>query len=84
MKFNIPNHVYEILGWFGVVFVVGSYCLLALGILNGNNWPYHALVLVGSVFVTAISLQRRAMQPAVLNACFAALALVALIRIALL
>lgn len=83
MKPDSSNHLLEIAGWIGVIFVLGSYYLLATGIIDGNTWPYHSLVLVGSVFVASISLKRRALQPAVLNICFALMAIVALIRLAL-
>lgn len=75
------SQIYEILGWVGVVFVLGSYALLATNIIDGNSWVYHALVLAGSVFIAVISYIRRVFQPMVLNVCFSLLALVALIRI---
>lgn len=83
MKEKLPaaSQVYEILGWVGVVFVLGSYCLLATGIIDGNSWVYHVLVLTGSVFIAVISYIRRVYQPMVLNICFSVLAIVALVRI---
>lgn len=75
------SQIYEILGWAGVVFVLGSYGLLATNIIDGNSWVYHALVLVGSIFIASISYIRRVFQPMVLNVCFSLLALVALVRI---
>jgi len=83
MKPEALHQMYEVLGWVGVVFVLGSYCLLALGIIDGNSWMYHSLVLAGSAFVAIISYQKRAFQPLVLNAIFALLAIIALIRLAL-
>lgn len=77
------DKILDIAGWVGVVFVLGSYCLLALGIIDGNSWTYHTLVLFGSAFVAAISLKRHAFQPAVLNVAFAALAIMALVRLAI-
>jgi len=82
MKVTAPTpQIYETLGWVGVVFVLGSYCLLATGMIDGNSWVYHVLVLIGSVFIAVISYIRRVFQPMVLNVCFSVLALVALIRI---
>lgn len=75
------NKMYEVLGWVGVVFVLGSYCLLAIGIIDGNSWIYHAMVLAGSSMIAAISLKRRVFQPAVLNLCFSILAVIALLRL---
>lgn len=86
MKENLSaaSQVYEILGWIGVVFILGSYCLLATGMIDGNSWVYHVLVLAGSAFVAAISYKKRICQPMVLNVCFSVLALLALVRIILL
>ena len=77
-----PGRFLEIAGWIGVVFILGSYCLLATGVIDGNSWVYHALVLAGSLFVAAISYKKQAFQPMVLNVCFSVLALIALARIA--
>lgn len=83
MKKKQNNQLYELLGWIGVVFVLGSYFLLAAGIIDGNSWIYHALVLAGSVFIVIISTIKRVFQPVVLNAVLAVFALIALIRFAL-
>ena len=78
----LTDRYLEIAGWVGVVFILGSYCLLATGVIDGNSWMYHALVLIGSSFVAAISYTKHAFQPMVLNVCFSVLALLALLRIA--
>jgi len=80
-KQQSSNIILEILGWIGVIFVLGSYCLLAMGIIDGNSWIYHVLVLAGSIFIAAISYKKRIFQPMVLNLCFSAFALIALMRI---
>lgn len=84
MNMRVSDTTYEILGWIGVVFVLGSYCLLATGIISGDSWPYHALVLFGSAFIAGISLKRHNLQPFVLNVVFSILAIIALARIILL
>lgn len=73
----------EIAGWIGVVFIAGSYSLLALGVVDGQSLFYHSLVLAGSVFVAGISYRKHAYQPFILNALFAILAMLAIIRIIL-
>ena len=79
-KHGINKHI-EILGWSGVVLILASYALLSLGIISGDSYAYHLLVLAGSVFVAVISYRKRALQPAVLNIAFACLAVVAIGRI---
>lgn len=77
------NIALEIAGWVGVLCVLGSYLLLAAGLIDGNSWMYHVLILIGSLFIAAISYKKRIFQPMVLNLCFSTLALVALVRLAL-
>lgn len=77
------NILYEDLGWFGVILIVGSYGLLASGVLNSESVLYHALVLGGSLSVALISFIKKAYQPAVLNGIFALLAIIALARLLL-
>lgn len=74
----------EIIGWIGVIAILASYSLLSLGLVNGDSLYYHALILVGSLFVALISLKKRAYQPFVLNSMFFILAITALIRLTLL
>lgn len=71
----------ELLGWIGTSFVIGSYVLLSLGIIQGNSYTYHSLVLVGSFGVALISYLKKAHQPFVINAFFVAIAIIALIRL---
>lgn len=75
--------IWELAGWAGVVFIAGSYSLLALGLVDGESPLYHSLVLAGSVFVAGISYLKKAYQPFVLNMLFALLAAFALVRIIL-
>lgn len=75
------NYIIEIIGWIGVVLIITSYCLLALGILDGQSPIYHTLVLSGAAFVAIISYKKRAFQPMMLNIIFVIFALIALFRI---
>lgn len=75
--------VIEYIGWIGVVLVIASYGLIALGIVGGDSLLYHSLVLAGSVAVGILSLKKRVFQPALLNVLFAILATAAIARILL-
>lgn len=74
---------YETFGWLGVGCILASYLVLSLGLLDSNSYIYHTLILLGSLLVAAISWRKRAMQPAMLNAIFAVLAVFALFRLML-
>ena len=75
--------VLEYIGWLGVIVVLGSYALLALGVVASDSVLYHSLVLFGSLAVAAISYTKHAYQPAILNSAFALFAVIALARIAI-
>ncbi|GEM_PF-159397 len=81
MKKTNKNATIEYIGWIGVVLVVGSYGLLALGFVNSSSILYHSLVLLGASGVAIVSYKKRSYQPAVLNGIFAILAVTALMRI---
>ena len=80
---SMQQKIYEYIGWIGVTLVLGGYALVSMGVLSGNSAYYHIFMLVGSLFVAAISLKQRSYQPAVLNICFFVLAAFALLRLAL-
>lgn len=80
-KMKKLHPLYEVLGWLGVVFVLGSYFLLASGFIDSNSWIYHSLVLLGSVFIIIISYKKHVFQPVVLNSVLSIFAVIALIRI---
>lgn len=73
--------LFEILGWIGVLFVLGGYFLLATGIIAGNAWQYHVLMFFGSTFLAIISWTKQNYQPVVLNVLFVFVAVIALVRL---
>lgn len=81
-KYMTFQQLWEILGWFGVLFVLGGYFLLATGVIEGSAWQYHVLMLFGSTFLGVISWRKKTYQPAVLNAFFVLFATIALFRLA--
>lgn len=83
MKTNKQHILIEYIGWIGVLLIIASYGLIALGVVDGNSLVYHGLILAGSMSVGAISLKKRAFQPAVLNILFTVLAIAAIARILL-
>jgi hypothetical protein len=76
--------IYEMIGWIGVVIILASYSLLSLGIIDGQSYIFHALILVGSLCILVISLIKKTYQPVVLNGVFAFLSVIALVRLAFL
>lgn len=75
------SQVAEILGWIGTVAILGSYALLSLGIITGQSYIYHTLVLIGSIGLAIITYRHRAFQSFTVNVTFFVLAIVALVRL---
>lgn len=80
-KLTVSGNVYEVLGWIGVVLVLGSYFLLATGTIKGDAWLYHVMIFSGSAFLGIIAYIKHVHQAVVLNAVFCTLAVIALIRL---
>lgn len=81
-KYLTIANLLETLGWFGVLFVFGGYCLLATGVIKGEGYQYHALMLFGSAFLAVVCWRKQNYQPFVLNTLFVLVAAIALVRLA--
>ena len=75
------NIITETLGWYGVVAVVGAYALLSLGILSSNSLTFQILNLTGAIGIVVDAIDDKNTQPAVLNAIWAIIALIAIVKI---
>ena len=74
----------EVLGWYGTAAILGGYAATSLGWLDpkapGGRRLYQGLNLTGAVGIVLISAWNATWQPAVLNAVWAVIAGVALVR----
>lgn len=77
----MKNKITEILGWYGVVAIVGAYALLSFNIIGNNSLWYQGLNLTGAIGIVVDALDDKNTQPAVLNIIWAIIALVAIIKI---
>jgi hypothetical protein len=77
----MKNKITEILGWYGVVAVVGAYALLSLNILTSNSLLFQGLNLTGAIGIVIDALDDKNTQPAVLNIIWAIIALIAIVKI---
>ena len=71
----------EVLGWYGAVAIVGAYILVSFNVITVDTLLYQALNFTGAIGVVVVSVAKGARQPAVLNAFWALIALVAMARI---
>lgn len=76
------NRLVEAIGWYGTAAIVGAYVLVSFDVIDSTDAWYQGLNLTGAIGIVAVSWTKRAMQPAVLNVIWSAVALVALLRIA--
>lgn len=77
------NTLIEWVGWYGATAILLAYLLLSFGVLASDSVWFQLLNGTGALGILAVSWYRRAYQPAVLNALWAAIAIVALVRMAL-
>ncbi len=61
------NIITEVLGWYGVVAIVGAYALLSLGILSSNSLLFQELNLTGAIGIVIDALDDKNAQPTILN-----------------
>jgi len=79
----MKEKITEILGWYGVIAVVGAYALLSLNILSNNSLLFQGLNLTGAIGIMVDAIQDKNTQPAVLNIIWAIIALIAIVKIIL-
>lgn len=75
--------VAEAAGWIGAAAVLTAYCLAAFGVVSGESWQYALLNLIGALGIFIIAAVKKVAQSVVLNIIWAAIALVALVKLAL-
>lgn len=75
--------IIQSLGWLGTLFIVMGYIFASLGKVNHNSKVYLWGNLLGSLFVVTDALRLEAIQPIILNLCFAGFSLFAILNIKL-
>ncbi len=68
----------SLLGWYGVLAILGAYALLNFRVLDADSLTYQLLNLTGSLGFIVETWTRRDYQPMVLNLAWALIALIVL------
>ena len=68
----------ELFGWYGAAAILAAYMLVSFSIIAATDPIYQLLNGTGALGIVAVSLKRRAYQPAILNMVWAIVAAVAL------
>ena len=71
----------EIAGWYGVVAIVGAYLAVSIGYTSPESMNFQLLNLTGAIGIMIDALHVKNYQPAVLNAIWLVIAVVAIVRI---
>lgn len=77
----MSSTIIEIVGWYGVVAILGAYALVSFQILSSTDFLFQLLNATGAIGVVLISLSKKNYQPAVLNIIWTLIAIVAIIKI---
>ena len=80
LPFSLPA---EIAGWYGTLAILGGYALSSFGVLATTDRSYQLLNLTGGLGVAWVCWRKRTWQAFWLEAIWAAIAIVALLRSAL-
>lgn len=77
---NKKKHA-EVAGWYGAGAIVLAYFLVSFNVVNADSAAFQLLNLTGAIGIILISVVKKVSQSVVLNAFWAVIALVALIRL---
>ncbi len=76
-----PMHtLIEALGWYGAAAIVAAYALSSFGWLHPADAAYQMLNITGAFGIIIVSLKKRAYQPALLNAAWLTIAVIAVLK----
>jgi len=71
----------EALGWYGLGTVVLAYAMVSLSFVSANSYVYQLLNLNGAFGLGVVAFVKRAYQNGVLNLVWAAIAIIAILRL---
>lgn len=77
MKHKAEN----LFGWYGVLAILTAYILVSFNIIIAKSWAYQLLNLSGALGIIVEALSKKDAQPAVLNAAWALIAFLAILRL---
>lgn len=75
-----PLDIVDALGWAGALSILSAYAAASYGYLGAGDPLYQGLNLMGALGIVISSLPRKAYQATALNLVWAAVALIALVR----
>lgn len=76
-----PNKLISALGWYGVLAILTAYALVSFDVITTKGYAYQILNLSGAIGIVIETVYKKDKQPAVLNAVWATVALIAIIQL---
>ncbi len=77
MKHKAENYF----GWYGVLAIILAYFLVSFNVITVKSLIYQLLNLTGAVGIIVVAMSKKDAQPAVLNAIWAAIAIISIVTI---
>lgn len=73
----------EVLGWYGMLALVGAYFLVSFGLVAAEGLAFQVLNLTGGASLVVFAMSKKAIQLAILNTFWALIGIIAIMRIIL-
>lgn len=70
----------EVIGWYGVVAIIGAYFFLSFGLLAADTVAYQVLNATGALAIIIHSIFKKDFQPLVLNIIWIVIALIGIFQ----
>ena len=80
MTKKLTTKLIETYGWIGIGLVFGAYAFSSYGLLQPIGITYQLINLIGGIGIMTESLTKRNYQPAVLNAIWSVVAVIAIAK----
>lgn len=76
-----PSAATELLGWYGMLALIGAYFMVSFGFIVAEGLAFQVLNLTGGVALVVFAVSKKATQLAILNIFWALIGVVAVVRI---
>jgi hypothetical protein len=76
----LRDRLIDIVGWYGTAAIMAAYVAVSFSYLSPGSMAYQFLNATGAVGIVVVSFRKKAYQPGILNAIWAAIACAALAR----
>ena len=76
----MKERIIEAVGWYGTIAIILAYILVSFSFLQPTSIYYQLLNATGAIGIVAVSFNKKAYQPGVLNIIWTIIALMAIVK----